>query len=149
MAAPSRILIRGGRVVNADSSQVADVLVEDGVVRALGRDLLPPGGAPAGLRVLDAADKLVLPGGIDTHTHMQLPFMGTRAVDDFLQGTKVPPAGCTPSLDARGALGPPLRPPGVQSRATPRGRGAEGLSEPQPRGRCRAGIRFSTLSTRF
>uniref|UniRef100_A0A8D1Z980 Amidohydrolase-related domain-containing protein n=1 Tax=Sus scrofa TaxID=9823 RepID=A0A8D1Z980_PIG len=89
MAAPSRLLIRGGRVVNDDSSQVADVLVEDGVVRALGRDLLPPGGAPAGLRVLDAAGKLVLPGGIDTHTHMQFPFMGSRSVDDFHQGTKV------------------------------------------------------------
>ncbi|XP_033267160.1 dihydropyrimidinase isoform X4 [Orcinus orca] len=89
MAAPSRLLIRGGRVVNDDSSQVADVLVEDGVVRALGRDLLPPGDAPAGLRVLDAAGKLVLPGGIDTHTHMQFPFMGSRSVDDFYQGTKV------------------------------------------------------------
>ncbi|GAB5584166.1 dihydropyrimidinase isoform X1 [Prionailurus iriomotensis] len=88
MAAPSRLLIRGGRVVNDDLSQVADVLVEDGVVRALGRDLLPPGGAPAGLRVLDAAGKLVLPGGIDTHTHMQFPFMGARSVDDFHQGTK-------------------------------------------------------------
>uniref|UniRef100_A0A4X1TKA5 Amidohydrolase-related domain-containing protein n=1 Tax=Sus scrofa TaxID=9823 RepID=A0A4X1TKA5_PIG len=76
MAAPSRLLIRGGRVVNDDSSQVADVLVEDGVVRALGRDLLPPGGAPAGLRVLDAAGKL-------------FPFMGSRSVDDFHQGTKV------------------------------------------------------------
>uniref|UniRef100_A0A452R6X8 Amidohydrolase-related domain-containing protein n=1 Tax=Ursus americanus TaxID=9643 RepID=A0A452R6X8_URSAM len=90
MAAPSRLLIRGGRVVNDDLSQVADVLVEDGVVRALGRDLLPPGSAPAGLRVLDAAGKLVLPGGIDTHTHMQFPFMGSRSVDDFHQGTKVP-----------------------------------------------------------
>ncbi|XP_057395298.1 dihydropyrimidinase-like isoform X1 [Balaenoptera acutorostrata] len=87
MAAPSRFLIRGGRVVNDDSSQVADVLVEDGVVRALGRDLLPPGDAPAGLRVLDAAGKLVLPGGIDTHT--QFPFMGSRSVDDFYQRTKV------------------------------------------------------------
>lgn len=94
MAAPSRLLIRGGRVVNDDFSQVADVLVEDGLVRAVGRDLLPPGGAPAGLRVLDAAGKLVLPGGLDTHTHMQFPFMGTRSVDDFYQGTKVP----TPSL---------------------------------------------------
>ncbi|XP_057395579.1 dihydropyrimidinase-like isoform X2 [Balaenoptera acutorostrata] len=86
MAAPSRLLIRGGRVVNDDSSQVADVLVEDGVVRELGRDLLPPGDAPAGLRVLDAAGKLVLPGGIDTHT--QFPFMGSRSVDDFYQRTK-------------------------------------------------------------
>ncbi|XP_057405205.1 dihydropyrimidinase-like isoform X13 [Balaenoptera acutorostrata] len=87
MAAPSRFLIRGGRVVNDDSSQVADVLVEDGVVRELGRDLLPPGDAPAGLRVLDAAGKLVLPGGIDTHT--QFPFMGSRSVDDFYQRTKI------------------------------------------------------------
>ncbi|KAH0502551.1 Dihydropyrimidinase [Microtus ochrogaster] len=77
MAPQGRLLIRGGRVVNDDCSQVADVLVEDGVVRALGRDLLPPGDAPRGLRILDAAGKLVLPGGIDTHTHMQLPFMGT------------------------------------------------------------------------
>jgi dihydropyrimidinase len=89
MAAPSRLLIRGGRVVNDDCSRVADVLVEDGVVRALGRDLLSPGDAPAGLRVLDAGGKLVLPGGIDTHTHMQFPFMGSRSVDDFHQGTKV------------------------------------------------------------
>ncbi|PNJ44124.1 DPYS isoform 8, partial [Pongo abelii] len=89
MAAPSRLLIRGGRVVNDDFSEVADVLVEDGVVRALGHYLLPPGGAPAGLRVLDAAGKLVLPGGIDTHTHMQFPFMGSRSIDDFHQGTKV------------------------------------------------------------
>ncbi|KAM9030902.1 dihydropyrimidinase-like isoform 3-T4 [Megaptera novaeangliae] len=93
MAAPSRLLIRGGRVVNDDSSQVADVLVEDGVVRALGRDLLPPGDTPAGLRVLDAAGKLVLPGGIDTHT--EFPFLGSRSVDDFYQGTKAALAGGT------------------------------------------------------
>lgn len=78
-----------GRVVNDDSSLEADVLVEDGVVRAVGRHVLPPGDAPAGLRVLDAAGKLVLPGGIDTHTHMQFPFMGSRSVDDFHLGTKV------------------------------------------------------------
>ncbi|CAO2602406.1 Dpys [Lemmus lemmus] len=89
MAPQGRLLIRGGRVVNDDFSQVADVLVEDGVVRAVGRDLLPPGDAPRGLRILDATGKLVLPGGIDTHTHMQLPFMGTQAVDDFYRGTKV------------------------------------------------------------
>nr|XP_011729872.1 dihydropyrimidinase isoform X4 [Macaca nemestrina] len=95
MAAPSRLLIRGGRVVNDDFSEVADVLVEDGVVRALGHDLLPPGGAPVGLRVLDAAGKLVLPGGIDTHTHMEFPFMGSRSIDDFHQGTKAALAGGT------------------------------------------------------
>ncbi|XP_038199961.1 dihydropyrimidinase [Arvicola amphibius] len=95
MAPQGRLLIRGGRVVNDDCSQVADVLVEDGVVRALGRDLLPPGDAPRGLRILDAAGKLVLPGGIDTHTHMQFPFMGTQSVDDFYRGTKAALAGGT------------------------------------------------------
>lgn len=132
MAAPSGLLIRGGRVVNADRSQVADVLVEGGQVRALGRDLLPPGGAPAGLRVLDAAGLLVLPGGIDTHTHMQFPFMGTRSVDDFHQGTKVPPraprARCAPAAGHRARPGrreapraaPPPGPPGAPARpATP------------------------------
>lgn len=81
----SRLLVRGGRVVHPDYSEDVDVLVEDGLVRALGRGLR----APAGTRVLDAAGKLVLPGGIDPHTHMQLPFMGTCSADDFLRGTQV------------------------------------------------------------
>lgn len=80
-------------MVNDDFSQVADVLVENGVVQALGPDLLPLRDAPQGLRILDAAGKLVLPGGIDTHTHMQFPFMGSQSVDDFHQGTKVPTTG--------------------------------------------------------
>ncbi|ERE52443.1 dihydropyrimidinase-like protein [Cricetulus griseus] len=95
MAPQGRLLIRGGRVVNDDFSQVADVLVEDGVVVAVGRDLLPLGDAPRGLRILDATGKLVLPGGIDTHTHMQFPFMGSQSVDDFYQGTKAALAGGT------------------------------------------------------
>ncbi|XP_068937021.1 dihydropyrimidinase isoform X2 [Petaurus breviceps papuanus] len=95
MAAPPRLLIRGGRVVNEDCSQLADVLVEDGVVRALGPDLLAAGASPEGLRILDATGKLVLPGGIDTHTHMQFPFMGSQSIDDFYQGTKAALAGGT------------------------------------------------------
>uniref|UniRef100_A0A8C3ISZ9 Amidohydrolase-related domain-containing protein n=1 Tax=Chrysemys picta bellii TaxID=8478 RepID=A0A8C3ISZ9_CHRPI len=82
-----RILIKGGRVVNDDYSQLADVYMEDGIVRAVGPHLQL--GAPAGLRVIDACNKLVLPGGIDPHTHMQFPFMGTQSKDDFYQGTKV------------------------------------------------------------
>lgn len=90
----SRLLVRGGRVVHPDFSQEADVLVEGGVVRALGPDLR----APAGTRVLDAAGKLVLPGGIDPHTHLQLPFMGTCSADDFLRGTQAALAGGTTTI---------------------------------------------------
>ncbi|KAG8133864.1 hypothetical protein E2320_011631 [Naja naja] len=87
-----KLLIRGGKVVNADFSQVADVYIEDGVVRAVGPHLQL---SSDGVQVLDATDKLVLPGGIDTHTHMEFAFLGTRSKDDFYQGTKAALAGGT------------------------------------------------------
>ncbi|MGH8269605.1 MAG: dihydropyrimidinase, partial [Steroidobacteraceae bacterium] len=66
------LLIRGGTVVNADCARRADVVCAQGVIVAVGENLQ----APAGAQVLDAAGQLLLPGGIDPHTHMQLPFMG-------------------------------------------------------------------------
>ncbi|NXL47785.1 DPYS Dihydropyrimidinase, partial [Podilymbus podiceps] len=91
--AQQRLLIKGGKVVNDDLSVVADVYVEDGVVQQVGPDLNPE--PPTGLVVLDATNKLVIPGGIDTHTHMQFPFMGSRSKDDFYTGTKAAIAGGT------------------------------------------------------
>jgi dihydropyrimidinase len=88
------LLIRGGTVVNADLSQRADVLCDGGVIRAVGVDL----GAPAGATVVDAGGLLVMPGGIDPHTHMQLPFMGTVTMDDFFTGTAAGLAGGTTSI---------------------------------------------------
>jgi dihydropyrimidinase len=88
------LLIRGGTVVNADLSQRADVLCEGGLIRAVGPDLQ----APAGAEVVDAGGALVMPGGIDPHTHMQLPFMGTVAVDDFYDGTCAGLAGGTTTI---------------------------------------------------
>ena len=85
------VLIKGGEVVNADGSAKADVLVENGLIKEVGADLQ----AGDGVRVIDASGKLVMPGGIDTHTHCQVPFMGTHAIDDFFIGTKAALAGGT------------------------------------------------------
>ncbi|XP_031760022.1 dihydropyrimidinase isoform X1 [Xenopus tropicalis] len=93
MASRSQILIQGGKVVNADCSFVADVYIEDGLVRDIGMNLRQA--KPKGIKVIDAGGKLLLPGGIDTHTHFQFPFMGSQSVDDFSQGTKAAVAGGT------------------------------------------------------
>ncbi len=90
----SAILIRGGTVVNADRQFRADVLCADGKIHGVGENLQ----APAGAQVVDAGGQYVMPGGIDPHTHMQLPFMGTVAVDDFFSGTAAALAGGTTSI---------------------------------------------------
>src|SRR6185312_7789298 len=83
------IIVRGGTVVNADRAFRADVLCQDGKIVAVGEDVDAPGHA----KVIDAGGQYVMPGGIDPHTHMQLPFMGTTAADDFYTGTAAGLAG--------------------------------------------------------
>ncbi|HWK44198.1 MAG TPA: dihydropyrimidinase [Stellaceae bacterium] len=85
------IVIRGGTVVNADQSFRADVYCEGGLIQAIGSSLE----VPAGTEVVDAGGMLVMPGGIDPHTHMELPFMGTTASEDFFTGTSAGIAGGT------------------------------------------------------
>jgi dihydropyrimidinase len=85
------VLIKGGTVVNADRSFRADVLCQDGLITAVGEDL----DAPSGATLVDAGGQYVMPGGIDPHTHMQLPFMGTVASEDFYSGTAAGLAGGT------------------------------------------------------
>jgi dihydropyrimidinase len=85
------ILVRGGTVVTAEDTKRADVLVDNGVIQAVGPDL----DAPAGTETIDAGGCYVMPGGIDPHTHMQLPFMGTVASEDFESGTAAAMAGGT------------------------------------------------------
>ena len=77
------VLIKGGTVVNAEQSIRADVLCDSGIISAVGEGL----DAPMGAQIIDAGGQYVMPGGIDPHTHMQLPFMGTVASDDFETGT--------------------------------------------------------------
>ena len=85
------LFIRGGTVVNADRAFRADVLTQDGSIVAVGERLA----TPAGATVVDATGQYVMPGGIDPHTHMQLPFMGTTTMDDFYTGTAAALAGGT------------------------------------------------------
>ena len=85
------ILVRGGTVVNADTSTRADVLVDGGKIVAVGANLE----APTGAEIIDAGGALVMPGGIDPHTHMELPFMGTTTSEDFFTGTSAAAAGGT------------------------------------------------------
>jgi dihydropyrimidinase len=88
------IVIRGGTIVNSDMSFKADVYCCNGIIKNIGVDIE----VPVGTEVIDASGQYILPGGIDPHTHMQLPFMGTVASDDFFTGTAAGLAGGTTSI---------------------------------------------------
>ncbi|MFE1049914.1 dihydropyrimidinase [Streptomyces olivaceus] len=94
----SRTVIRGGLVVTASDELHADVLVEDGRVAALAASGTPAAGAFAAERVIDATGKYVIPGGVDGHTHMEMPFGGTYAADTFETGTRAAAWGGTTTI---------------------------------------------------
>jgi len=88
------IVIRGGTVVTAEQTTRADVYCEDGTIKAVGAAL----DVPAGAEVVEAGGCYVMPGGIDPHTHMELPFMGTVTTEDFFSGTAAGFAGGTTTI---------------------------------------------------
>jgi dihydropyrimidinase len=88
-----RTLIKNGRVVTATDDYRADILIEDERVSVIGAKLEMEAD-----NVIDATGKLVIPGGIDPHTHMELPFGGTKASDDFLTGTRAAAHGGTTTI---------------------------------------------------
>jgi len=87
-------IIRNGSVVTATDMYTADVAIRNGKITALGTDL--PG--QNATKILDASGKLVLPGGIDVHTHLDMPFGGTTSADDFETGTRAAAFGGTTTL---------------------------------------------------
>lgn len=91
-----RTLITDGTVVNADGSTRADVLIEGESIAAVGRGL----GAAAGQvdRTIEATGKYIIPGAIDVHTHMEMPFGGTFSKDTFETGTRAAAFGGTTTI---------------------------------------------------
>src|SRR5215471_18469636 len=77
-------IIRNGSLVTATDTYTADVAIANGKIAAIGSDLE----AQNASTLLDASQKLVLPGGIDVHTHLDMPFGGTTSADDFEPGTR-------------------------------------------------------------
>ncbi len=84
-------VIKGGTIVTADRSYVADVLIEGARIAAIGESL-------SGDEVIDATGAYVMPGGIDPHTHLEMPFMGTTAAETFASGTFAAASGGTTLL---------------------------------------------------
>ncbi|MCW2927528.1 MAG: dihydropyrimidinase, partial [Thermoleophilia bacterium] len=76
-----KTVISGGTIVTASETYQGDVMIEDATVLMIGRDL-----AQWADKVIDATGKLVMPGAIDVHTHLDMPFGGTTSCDDFTTG---------------------------------------------------------------
>ncbi len=88
-----RTLIRGGQIVTATDRYAGDILIEDGVIRTIGQSL----DATADHHI-DAKGRLILPGGVDVHTHLDMPFGGSNSSDDFETGTVAAAFGGTTSI---------------------------------------------------
>src|SRR5580700_10919047 len=91
---PMTTLIRNGTVVTSTRTFPADILIEGERIK----DISPNIPIEKAHRIIDAAGMLLLPGGIDVHTHLDMPFGGTTSSDDFETGTKAAAFGRTTTL---------------------------------------------------
>ena len=87
------VLIRNGRIITACDDYHADLFIADEKIQTIGQNL--PMEAD---KVIDASGRLVIPGGIDAHTHLDMPFGGTTSADDFHSGTIAAAFGGTTTL---------------------------------------------------
>ncbi len=87
------VLIKNGRIVTAVDDYVADIFIADEQISLIGKDL-----SVQADRTIDATGRLVIPGGIDPHTHLDMPFGGTTSADDFESGTRAAAFGGTTTI---------------------------------------------------
>ena len=105
----STTLVKNGTVITASDRYDADIYIDKGVITHIGQGLSMPADT-----VVDASGNLVMPGGIDVHTHLDMPFGGTTSADDFESGTIAaahggdpPPSSTSRSrTSARGSIRP-------------------------------------------
>src|SRR5438105_4454082 len=91
-----RSLIKKGHIVTAVDSYIADILIDGETITMIGQNL---GSVVSSVdKTIDATGKLVIPGGIDPHTHLDLPFGGTSSSDDFETGTRAAAFGGTTTI---------------------------------------------------
>ncbi|MBS7623630.1 amidohydrolase family protein, partial [Candidatus Bathyarchaeota archaeon] len=88
------LMVKNGRVVWPDATMEADLAIDDGKIVGIGR----AEAFPRADRIVDAAGKFVMPGGIDPHVHMQVPFMGATTLDKFDTGTMAAAIGGTTTV---------------------------------------------------
>ena len=113
-------VIKGGTIVTADRTYEADILIEGEKIAEIGQNL-------KGDETIDASEAYVIPGGIDPHTHLEMPFMGTTAAETFESGTFAAAAGGTtmlvdfvlPGTRSRGSRSAPTSPTTWRSPAGP------------------------------
>ncbi len=77
------LLIKNGRIITAADDYVADIFIENEKIKLIGKNLTVTAD-----QVIDAQNKLVIPGGIDPHVHLDMPFMGTYSSDSYETGTR-------------------------------------------------------------
>lgn len=82
------LIIKNGTIISPTETYKADIAVRDGKILAIGSEF-----PEAGAKIVDAAGKLVLPGAIDVHTHLAMPFGGTVSADSYFSGTRAAACG--------------------------------------------------------